>query len=49
MGCIVNLKIIREATKSFTRDVNLPEYSGTRTGEKRIISREMYGYYNNLN
>jgi hypothetical protein len=26
-----------EATKSFTRDVNLPEYSSPRTGEKRII------------
>ena len=34
-----------EAARAFTRDVNLPEYSGPRSGEKRIIApgtREIY-------
>ena len=35
----------QEATKSFTRDVNLPEYSDTRKGEQRIIDRGTRSIY----
>ena len=38
-----------EAARAFTRDVNLPEYSGTRKGEKRITGRGTRTIYREKN